>query len=504
VVLDPTATSLPQAAGADDRRRRQWPIALSGLPVWITGAAVLILISVAFVFSVGMRPGYDAYGWLVWGHQTLHWNLNTDGAPSWKPLTFLFTLPYSLTGRAAVSLWMVTAVAGALAGCVFAARIAYRLTGPAPRRRWAPLAAGAFAAIAVLGVDGYWPLVLIANSDPMIVSLLLAAIDAQLSGRPRLAFGLLALAALGRPEVWLFVGLFALWAWRSERSMRPLLAAGVALIPILWFGVPALTSKSWLSPADLALNSVNVIHGSKIMGVLERFLALNWLAIKLAALLACGLALARRDRATLLIAAAALLWVALEAAFALHGWSAAPRFLVEPAALVAVLAGATVGRLLTLAPPGLPLAPWAGAVAAVILIAALVSPVRTREQAVNREVLSAQLTATKIGRLQAVIVRDGGAAQLRACGQPVSLVGYQSTLAYYVGLNVGEVGYRPGHAIDSDQPIVLFKPYRSGWEIRPNHVRAGRRGRCRRLARTYGVSLARPGRDHRRARHRTR
>ena len=45
-----------------------------------------------------MRPGFDAYGWLVWGRQTLHGNLNTDGAPSWKPLTFLFTLPYSLGG----------------------------------------------------------------------------------------------------------------------------------------------------------------------------------------------------------------------------------------------------------------------------------------------------------------------------------------------------------------------------------------------------------------------
>lgn len=489
---------------ADDRHRRQRPIALSGVPAWITGAAVLVLISVAFVFSVGMRPGYDAYGWLVWGHQTLHWSLNTDGAPSWKPLAFLFTLPYSLSGAVAVSLWMVTAVAGGLAGCVFAARIAYRLTGPAPQRRWAPLAAGVFAAIAVLGVDGYWPLVLIANSDPMIVSLLLATIDAQLSGRRRLAFGLLALAALGRPEVWLFVGLFALWAWRSERSMRLSVAVGVALIPILWFSVPALTSKSWLSPADLALNSVNVIHGSKITGVLERFLALNWLAIELAALLACGLALARRDRATLLIAAAALLWVALETAFALHGWSAAPRFLVEPAALVAVLAGAAVGRLLTLAPSNLRIARAAGAIAVVVLIAALVSPARSREQAVNREIHAARLSATKIGRLQAVIVRDGGAARLRACGQPVSLVGYQSTLAYYVGLNVGNVGYRPGQAIDSDQPIVLFKPHRLGWEVRPNHPRTGRRSRCHRLATAYGVPPARSDHGRRRGPHRTR
>ena len=45
-----------------------------------------------------MEPGYDAYGWLVWGRQTLHWNLDTNGAPSWKPLTFLFALPYAPFG----------------------------------------------------------------------------------------------------------------------------------------------------------------------------------------------------------------------------------------------------------------------------------------------------------------------------------------------------------------------------------------------------------------------
>jgi hypothetical protein len=84
--------------------------------------------SVLFVVLVGMRPSYDPYGWLVWGRQVLHWNLNTDGAPSWKPLTFLFTLPYALFGRASVYMWMVTSVAGTMAGAVLAARIAFRIT----------------------------------------------------------------------------------------------------------------------------------------------------------------------------------------------------------------------------------------------------------------------------------------------------------------------------------------------------------------------------------------
>ena len=75
------------------------------------------MVGVAWVVWTGMRPSYDAFGWLVWGHQVLHWDLNTDGAPSCKPLTFLFTLPYALAGaNPQMWLWMITSTVGALAG----------------------------------------------------------------------------------------------------------------------------------------------------------------------------------------------------------------------------------------------------------------------------------------------------------------------------------------------------------------------------------------------------
>ncbi len=331
-------------------------------------------------------------------------------------------------------------------------------------------------------LDGYWKLVLIANSDPMVIALCLAAIDAHLSRRPRLALAALVLAALGRPEAWLFVALYGLWAWRAQRSMRWLVAVGLGLIPILWFSIPALTSKSWLSPGDLALNSANVIHGSKITGVFSRFVELNELPIKLAAVLALLFAVIRRDRGSLLIAGAGLLWVAVEIAFALHGWSAAPRYLAEPAALVVVLAGVAVGRLLTLSAPLPRVAGWAGAVAVVALVASVVPLALAREGAVHKEVRALSPDTTRIQRLQAVIDLDGGAARILACGQPVSYVGYQSTLAYYVHLNVGNVGYRPGHAINSGKPILFFKPHLLGWEVRPNHIHRRHGGGCNRLA----------------------
>src|SRR5690242_8396324 len=148
-VTDTTISAHPRgraARGSHAGTRGPFLDLLSRYRWWVV-AVLLVLVSIAFVVLTRMRPEYDAYGWLVWGRQALHGNLNTDGAPSWKPLTFVFTFPYALAGSGQPFLWMVTAVAGALAGSVFAARLAYRLTGPCPERPYAPYIAGAFAGL---------------------------------------------------------------------------------------------------------------------------------------------------------------------------------------------------------------------------------------------------------------------------------------------------------------------------------------------------------------------
>ena len=463
------------AAGAPARRL----LALSFVK-WPVVAIVVILVSTLFVVATRMRPAFDAYGWLVWGQQALHLSLNTDGAPSWKPLTFLFSFPYALVGRGAMWLWMVTAVAATLSGSVFAARIAYRLTGACPERRYAPVVAGVFAGLGVLGCDGYPHLVLIANSDPMVVSLCLAVIDAHLSRRPRLAFVLLVLAALGRPEAWPFALLYAVWAWRALPSMRVLAVLGLAVIPALSFGIPALTSKSWLRAGDLALNSVNELHGGKFFGVIGRFLGLYPLAMWLAVLCALVLAVVRRDRVALTLAGAALLWVAIEIAFAYHGFSAVPRYMAEPAAVMIVLAGAAVGWVLEGSRRLSPLYGAAGVVAVVVLVAALVPTARRRAQDLHAEISNAHHVSAQENALEAAIARDG-AARIRACGQPISTLGNQSLLAWDVGMNVGDVGFRPGKSIDSGRPVVLFKARPASWSVSAFNTPAADRATCDRL-----------------------
>jgi hypothetical protein len=194
-------------------------------------AAVVLAAAIACVLAIGYSPGFDAFGWMVWGHQLLYGHLVTTSAPSWKPLPFVFTVPYALAGSAQPRLWLITSTAFAFAGPVFGARAAYRLCGPRPDRPYAPVIGAIFAGCGVLGLGGYWHLITIGSSDPIVVALLLAAIDFHLGKHARIAFAMLVLAALGRPEVWPFLGLYALWAWREQPSMRPMLVAGVALVP---------------------------------------------------------------------------------------------------------------------------------------------------------------------------------------------------------------------------------------------------------------------------------
>ena len=209
--------TLEQHPARRRRREQRATIAASAIsirrrPEPLIAIAVLLLATLVVVWA-RTRPGYDPYGWLVWGRQTLKGALDTNAAPSWKPLPYLFTLPYALFGHYQLWLWMITSVAISLSGVVFAARIAYRLTGAPPERRWAAYVAGAFAGLALLGITDYFHYVLSAQSDPLIASLCLGAIDCHLSRRPRWAFALLVLASLGRPEVWPFIAAYAIWAW---------------------------------------------------------------------------------------------------------------------------------------------------------------------------------------------------------------------------------------------------------------------------------------------------
>jgi hypothetical protein len=465
---------------------------------WSLGALALALAALGVVRWANTRPGFDPYGWLVWGHQTLAGALDTNAAPSWKPLPYLFTLPYALAGHFQLWLWMVTSVGVSLSGMVFAARIAYRLVDAPPGRRWAGVAAAIFAAFAVNLITQYWHYILSDQSDPMIVSLCLGAIDCGLSGRPRWAFALGVLGGLGRPEVWAFMGLYTLWAWRAIPSMRGFLIGGWVVTAALWFGIPAITSRSPFVSADNAFYSGRRLHHNLVFGTIGRLLDLLPRGLEVGALVSVGLALWRRDRVVLGFAGAVVIWTVVEIAFVIHGWPGVPRYMFEVAGLIAVIAAIGVGRLLVLMPrgPGALRAGGAlrasgavradgaqraggavgigGMIAAVAIVASVIPPAVSDARIEHHDIRHQRLRTRTLNLLTSEIDALGGPGRFRRCGEPLTRLQYQSAVAWSLRRNVSAIGFKYGPAIASRRPIVLFTPYPqsgSGWHIQALHQR---------------------------------
>jgi hypothetical protein len=453
----------------------------------------VVVISGLLIVITGTRPGYDPYGWMDWGYQTLRGSLDLGGAPSWKPFTYLFNVPFALFGHYALWLWMITSVSVALAGAVFAGRIAYQLTGADPEHRYPAVAAAIFAGAAVLGIQDYFHYVLSVQSDPMLVTVCLAAIDCHLNGRHRWTWWLLALASLGRPEVWPFAGLYAIFIWRRFPRMRWDLLAAVAINAFLWFGVPTITNGRPNIAGQLALQSPRELHKNKIIGTFDRYAALDFLPLELAAILGMVLAALRRNWVVLTLGAAVLLWVVIEIAFALHGFPGVPRYLFEPAGLTAVLAAVTLGWLLQDASRihhSLP--SWAGIPLAVILVGSMVPDAITQVRAEHKDVFHERLRTKQINRLAAYINALGGAKHIMRCGRPVTNVEYVSIMAWYTKQDTGFIGHRPKFELRQKYPIVMFTPLSNGWAAQSHRPPAGLASTCARLKSLYVPTARHP------------
>jgi hypothetical protein len=466
----------------------------------ILAAALLLAVSLAIVLWARTRPSFDTYGWLVWGHQTLAASLNTNAAPSWKPLPYLFTVPFALFGRYELWLWMITCVAISLGGAVAAGRIAYRLsvgaapaapTGPPPAGQprltarglhYGAIAAGVFAAVALLGIRDWWHYMLSAQSDTMVVALCLGAIDCHLSGRPRWAFVLGVLASLGRPEVWPFLGLYSLWAWRAIPSMRWLIGGGIVVLALLWFGIPALTSRSPFVAGSNAFGSGRRLRSNRVFGTIDRFLDLHETPLEIAALLSLCWAALRRDRVILALAGGALAWVVVEIAFALHGWPGLGRYMFAPAGVMVVIAAVFVGRLLEELPrlaaerfPARRLAAasaWAGIALVAVIVGGLIPAAVSRARIERGDLRVQQVRTKEIDRLAGVVTRLGGYGRINACGEPLTRLEYQTILAWTLHVNVARVGFKYSQAIHHGNPIVLFTPLpHGGWKVQAVHQR---------------------------------
>jgi hypothetical protein len=291
--------------------------------IWVITGLGLVVVSIILLLWARTRPGYDPYGWLVWGYQTLHLTLNVGGAPSWKPL------PYG----------------------------------------------------------------------------------------------------------------------------------GIALIAIMWFGIPWITNGQPAIAGQLAMGSPRRLDHNQVTGTIGRFTGLHDLPVWIAALGAAALAVRRRNRLVLALAGGVVLWVMVEIAFAFHGFPALPCYMFEAGGVVAVLAGIGVGWALTDLPHlrrGLPW--WSGIPIVVVLIASLGPGALARVRTEHVDLRHERGRTDQIALPQTTIDSLGGYRHIDDCGEPVTIVEYASALAWLTHLDDGSVGYVPKREKRRKRPIVLLLP----------------------------------------------
>ena len=96
---------------------------------WAGGRLLACLALALLSLLTPSAPTTDPWGWIVWGREVAHLDLDTSqgGSPSWKPLPVLITTPLSIFGDALPAAWLVVARAGGLFGLVLVVVLAVRL-----------------------------------------------------------------------------------------------------------------------------------------------------------------------------------------------------------------------------------------------------------------------------------------------------------------------------------------------------------------------------------------
>jgi hypothetical protein len=329
-----------------------------------------------------------------------------------------------------------------------AARLAARWSPG--RLRWL---AGCTAAAGLLLVHEYLRRSAVGNVEPLMVAFGLLAIERHLDGHRRQALALGTLAALVRPEIWPFLGVYCIHLWFAERRARALIVAAVTLIALLWFGGaqwgsgdPFQPSHVVLSPGRPTAGAQTQHHGSRAF---SEFAGMLPIPVVLLAVLGVALSFRRRSPALgpiALAAGAVAAWVTILAVMVDRGYTVIPRYLFLPAALTAILAGIGLARATE------PLAGTRRLTAAVAIAAAAALALSVSELRLIRDDADALASQAERDRdLADAVELAGGAEAVRACGSVVTAWFQKTALAWELGLDLPEVTSR-----DRPGPEITF------------------------------------------------
>jgi hypothetical protein len=423
----------------------------------LLAAAVSLLI-----FNQGLT--YDPAAWAVWAAELPHRRMGLGSGPSWKPLPVFVTAPFALVSwNFGGTAWLLIVRACAVGTSVLLWRMASRIASPSGKPFSpdpAAIAAGATAALLPWLIPSLVQFAAAGGSEPVLMALLLGAVEAHLVGRRRLALALGVLAGLVRPEVWAFLVLYGIWLLRRD-GKRELLPLGIGGLVELggWFGVPAIAGGDPLQATHRAR-----VYAEALVPVDEfaRRVAteLPWSAW---ALIAIGIVatVSLRDRLLTAFTAAGLGWLALVTVMTESGYSGISRYAVPALVLLAVTAGAGVGWLVGMAGRR-------EAVALGVSAAVLAAVFAVREPLLASRVDKVE----QIGRLGKdsveVMNKVGGAHSLIArCGSLGTNWVYTPVISWRAHISIGNVGHR------NTAPAILL--------LTPNTTTATRQGLRNRL-----------------------
>jgi hypothetical protein len=199
------------------------------------GKALVPIAACALVAAISLlwhaEPSFDPWAWLVWARQLVGASEVGFGSVSqtgWKPLPVLLNIPLLPFGSDAAPVlwvWFVRTT------CLLCLVEAWRLG-----RRAAGLPAAFGAAVILLLTPQAIYLFAGGIAEPIVTLLLLVAVRMHLDGRVRAVWFALVLAALARPEVLAFAGLYALvMLWQRRLAIGWVL--GLPLVGALLWGL---------------------------------------------------------------------------------------------------------------------------------------------------------------------------------------------------------------------------------------------------------------------------